>query len=147
MVVLTIVTQKNAETVYFDDPISGVHSMKLISCSFYNSWDTYTLESLANEIQIMFYKYQYMQLETQIDQPFGEIVIKNFGVKPLELDRDLAHLLGIGRQLKQITYISKAYFIHCDLIDKEKNLFNGKRSDLLARFDIKGKAFEKVSYL
>jgi len=38
------------------------------------------------------------------------------------------------------------YFIHCDLIDKQKNLFNGKRSDVLALFDVKGKPYEKVSY-
>ena len=37
-------------------------------------------------------------------------------------------------------------FVHCDLIDKEKNLFNGKWSDLLAWFDITGKPFEKISY-
>jgi len=33
MVVLTIVTQKNGETVYFDDPITKVDFMKLISCT------------------------------------------------------------------------------------------------------------------
>ena len=38
MVVLTIVTQNNGETVYFDEPISQAHLMKLISCSLYNSW-------------------------------------------------------------------------------------------------------------
>ena len=38
MVVLTIVTQKNGETVYFDEPIPQAHFMKLISCSLYNSW-------------------------------------------------------------------------------------------------------------
>jgi len=38
------------------------------------------------------------------------------------------------------------YFIHCDFIDREKNLFNGKRSDLLAQFVISGKPFEKVRY-
>jgi len=32
------------------------------------------------------------------------------------------------------------------LIDKEQNLFNGERSDVLALFDVKGKPFEKVSY-
>ena len=32
------------------------------------------------------------------------------------------------------------------MIDKERNLFNGKKSDDLALFDIKGKPFEKVSY-
>ena len=40
MVVLTIVTQKNGGTVYFDSPIPKVHFMKLLSCSLYNSWDT-----------------------------------------------------------------------------------------------------------
>ena len=40
MVVLTIVTQKNGDTVYFDSPLPKVHFMKLLSCSLYNSWDT-----------------------------------------------------------------------------------------------------------
>jgi len=30
MVVLTIVTEKNGETIYFEDPIAKVHFMKLI---------------------------------------------------------------------------------------------------------------------
>ena len=37
MVVLTIVTQKNGEAIFFDEPIPQVHFMKLISCSLYNS--------------------------------------------------------------------------------------------------------------
>ena len=40
-----------------------------------------------------------------------------------------------------------AYFIHCDLIDKTNNLYNNKRTDLLAKFDVKGKPYEKVSYV
>ena len=40
MVVLTIVTQKNGETIFFDEPIPKVHFIKLLSCSLYNSWDT-----------------------------------------------------------------------------------------------------------
>ena len=40
MVVLTIVTQKNGEAVYFVPPLPKVHFMKLLSCSLYNSWDT-----------------------------------------------------------------------------------------------------------
>jgi len=38
------------------------------------------------------------------------------------------------------------YFIHCDLIDKTKNLLNGKKSDVLAKFQMKGLPNEKVSY-
>ena len=47
MVVLTIVAQKNGETIFFDEPISKVHFMKLISCSLYNSWDTLKREGSA----------------------------------------------------------------------------------------------------
>ena len=38
MVFLTIVLQKNGETVFLDQAIPKVHFMKLISCSLYNSW-------------------------------------------------------------------------------------------------------------
>ena len=107
MVVLTIVTQQNGETIYFEDPIKKVHFMKLISCSLFNSWDIlkkedlassgdenkdkalsvsklppghYNLESLAKEINGLFAKYSY-KLETEINQPVGQLVIKNFGLK------------------------------------------------------------------
>ena len=48
MVVLTIVTEKNGETIYFEDPIPKVHFMKLISCSLFNSWDTLKKEGSAS---------------------------------------------------------------------------------------------------
>ena len=111
----------------------------------------YNLESLANEIDGLFDKYGYKQLGTEINQPVGQLVIKHFGGKPIEIDRNLANLLGIGRKLNLITFVKRltsptTYFIHCDLIDNEKNLFNGKKTDVFALFDIKGKPFEKVSY-
>ena len=161
MVVLTLVTQQNGKTIYFEEPIPRVDFMKLISCSLYNRWDNlkregsatlgdnndaksitlpvgqvlpghYNLERIALEIGNLFIKYNY-KLETEINQPLGQLVIKNSGSTPIELDRDLAGLLGIGRKLKFINFIKRlrsptAYFIHCDLIDKQKNLFNGKRS-------------------
>ena len=178
MVVLTIVTQQNGGTIYFEKPIPRVDFMKLISCSLYNSWDTlkkegsaslgdenkdkalsvsklppghYSLESMKKQIGGLFDKYHYRQLETEKNQPLGQLAIKTFGAKPIELDRDLAGLLGIGRKLDLITFVKRltaptTYFIHCNLIDTERNLFNGKRSDVLALFDVKGKPYEKVSY-
>jgi len=180
MVVLSTVTQENGGTIYFEEPIPKVHFMKLISCSLFNSWDTlkkegsatlgdkdkdralsvsklltghYSLERLAKELDGLFDKYQYKDLQTAINQPVGQLVIRNFGAgaKPIELDRDLANLLGIGRKLQPITFVKRltsptTYFIHCDLIDTERNLFNGKKSDVLALFDVKGRPFEKVSY-
>jgi len=178
MVVLSTVTQENGGTIYFEEPIPKVHFMKLISCSLFNSWDTlkkegsatlgdkdkgialsvskimpehYSLERMAKEIEGLFDKYQYTELQTAINQPVGQLVIRNLGKKPIELDRDLANLLGSGRKLNLITFVKRltsptTYLIHCDLIDTERNLFNGKKSDVLALFDVKGKPFEKVSY-
>ena len=153
MVVLTIVTEKNGEAIYFEDKIPQVHFIKLISCSLYNSWDTlkkegsaelgtvekdttvsigkippghYSLESFANEIKDIFKTYKYT-LTTETNTPFGLLKIVNPGTKSINLDRDLAHLLGINRKLKyQTTYVKRltsptTYFIHFDLIDKTQN--------------------------
>jgi len=160
-----------------EEPIPKGHFMKLISCSLFNSWHTlkkeglaslgdknkdialslsklppghYNLESLAKEIDGLFAKYKY-DLVTEINQPVGQLVIKNFGGKPIELDRDLANLFNIRRTLGFMTFVKRltaptTYFIHCNLIDTERNLFNGKRSDVLALFDVKGNPYEKVSY-
>ena len=109
MVLLTIVTQKNGETIFFDEPIPEVNFMKLISCSLYNSWDTlkregsavlgdekrdpsvsvgriptghYNLESMAKEIKSIFETYKYFKLDTKINTPFGQLEITNLGTKP-----------------------------------------------------------------
>ena len=85
MVVLTIVAQRNGETINFEKPIPRVDFMKLISCSLYNSWYNltregwatlgdkdkdkavsvgkivpghYSLERMAKEIEGLFEKYQ-----------------------------------------------------------------------------------------
>ena len=47
--------------------------------------------------------------------------------------------------VKSLSYPS-SYFIHCDLIDRDFNFFNNKKSDLLAKIDVKGNAYEKVRY-
>ena len=65
---------------------------------------------------------------------------------------DLTNFLDIGPELKKEKIIVKqlisptAYFIHCDLIDKNQNLLNNKKTDILAKLDIKGKPYEKASY-
>ena len=66
------------------------------------------------------------------------------------LSNNLLQLLGIQRLLlftfvKRLTSPS-TYFMHCDLIDKRQNLLNGKPSTVLARFDIRGRPFEKIHY-
>ena len=177
MVVITIVTQKNGGTVYFDTPIPKVHFMKLLSCSLYNSWDTinggsaalddrnlnpsgkvsklaaghYDLDSLAKEITNLFLKLPYDGLIAETNSPLGQLVIKNTGTSRISLDDNLVKLFGTGNTLPMSTNIkpvmkTTAYFIHSDLIDKNNNLLNGKRSDLLAKLDVTGKPYEKVRY-
>ena len=79
-------------------------------------------------------------------------MLKNIGKKQIGLDQDFANLLGNDFILPMMTVIrprvieTTAYFIHCDLIDGNQNLFNGKRSKILAKVDITGKPYEKVRY-
>ena len=85
-----------------------------------------------------------------INKPFGQLVIYNTTGKKIELDNDLANLVGIRRKLAIRTFVKQircptAYFIHCDLIDKTQNLFNRRSSDLLAVVDVKVRPYEKVT--
>jgi len=77
MVVLTIVTQRNGETIYFEDKLPGASYARLLSCSLFNSWHNmsrvgriffketndviaslpeghYNVESIAKELQSSF---------------------------------------------------------------------------------------------
>ena len=180
MVVLTIVTQKNGDTVYFDSPLPKVHFMKLLSCSLYNSWDTikggsaalqdrklnpgakvstlpaghYDLDSLAKKITNLFsppnLEFHYDGLVVETNGPLGQLVIKNTGRSQINLGDNLAKLFETSQilPLTNVKHVltTTSYFIHCDLIDKTNNLFNAKRSDILAKFDVKGKPYEKVRY-
>ena len=144
--------------------------MKLLSCSLYNSWDTLKNEGEKNnpsgsisklaadhydldskKKSDLLSEYNYRGLKTETNTAIGQLVINKFGEKQINLDRDLVKLFGIGQNLPLKTIIKciikpTAYFIHCDLIDRNNNLFNGKRSDLLVMFDVKGKPYEKVRY-
>ena len=45
--ILTLVTQNNRPTFFFDEPIPKVYFMKLLSYSLYNSWDMLRNEGSA----------------------------------------------------------------------------------------------------
>ena len=162
MVVLTLVLQNNGETIFLDQAIPEVHFMKLISCSLYNSWHTlkkegalsiieedkekrskvppghYTLEALAETIKGFSDK-----IRVDLYSPLGPLIITDSTKQPLLVDRDLRELLD-----NNLLDLRKkmAYFIHCDLIDRNFNFFNNKKSDLLAKIDVKGRPYEKIRY-
>ena len=104
---------------------------------------------MAEEIQNIFAA-QKVDLQTEINKPVGGMVIYNSGMANVKLDHYLSEFLGIGSNLMFITYVkrltSPSTFIHCDLVDKEQNLLNGKPLTLLARFDLRGNPFEKIHY-
>ena len=111
----------------------------------------YNLDVLAKKITNLLSKFSYHGLETETNTPLGQLVIKNFGASRIGLDQDLANLLEtedflpLEKIIKRVIKTT-AYFIHCDLIDKNNNLLNSKRSDLLAKFDVTGKPHEKIRY-
>ena len=173
MVVLTVVMPSNEYTVYFDQPISKPNYVRLLSCSLYNSGhnlkrnglfnadDTaatsikltpghYSLATIAKDLSDAFTSGSF-ELSTEINTSVGQLIIRNPKNRKISLDRDLAQLFGINRKLLYIKFIKRltsptAYYIHCDLVDQHQNLLNGKPPTLLAKFDIKGKPFEKVYY-
>ena len=174
MVIVTVVTTENPHTVYFDQPIENPSYIRLLSCSLYNSWfnlkeegaitllDTvekpfkvtflpghYTLDALASEIRNSLNKHG-VPLQTDVNTIFGQLVITNPQFKMIVIDSNLGNLLNLNSfTLLFKTFIKNlnsetTYYIHCDLLDKEQNLLNGKPSTVLQTFDITGKRFEKV---
>ena len=169
-------TQKNGKTIFLDQAIPQVYFTKLISCSLYNSWDTlknegtlsivesdnsvkvseippgyYTLESVAKQMEESLKKHIY-EISADTYSPLGQLVITNHGRKTLRFDQNLSNIFGISGDFKKNSKVivqqikQMAYFIHCDLIDRNNNFFNNKKSDLLAKIDVKGRPYEKVRY-
>ena len=180
MTLVTICTKTNPHVVKFDQPIPKPNYIRLLSCSFHNSWTNIkeegqlditgvrlvrlqllpshnTVESLVNEINdlnIEKFKNLY-EFKTETFTPRGALKIEfidKTDKQKLKLNDELSTLFGIDKSPPHTNYIKRltspsTYFIHCDLIDKEKNLFNGKPSSILARFDVRGKPFEKITYI
>ena len=176
MVLLTVVTTSNPHTMYFDHPIEKPNYIRLLSASLYNSWYNlkqnasivyldlntnktftktlipghYTLEQFAKIIKEAFTD-QSVDLKAELNTINGGLTISNPYTASIQLTDNLVKLLDLGTSfngimdVKQLTSPS-TYFVHCDLIDKRQNLLNGKPSTVLARFDVRGKPFEKVHY-
>ena len=111
----------------------------------------YTLDALASEIKHSLSKHR-VPLLTDIYTMVGQLVITNPQFKKIVFDSNLGNLLNLNTfTLPLKTFIKKlnsetTYYIHCDLVDKEQNLLNGKPSTVLQTFDITGKPYQKVFY-
>ena len=170
MVVLTIVTQKNGETLQFAEPFEKANFMKLHSCSLYNSWKNL---STRGTVRATFKQRQFdylsvpsghHTLETLVDY-FNQDKNKaesaaytlNGGIYFVSKSYEVDFVDGFDGLFSSSTTKDKktwnfgglktnSYFIHCDLIDRHENYFNTNKSDLLAKFDVRGKPYEKVFY-
>ena len=171
MVLLPVVTTSNPHTLYFDHPIEKPNYIRLLSASLYNSWhnlkeeaviyadtpnttlDTkilpghYTVDDLVNGFNDLSKNNPKFVITAKVYTEVGAMIIYGGNTR---FSNNLLQLLGI-RKLLPITFVKRltspsTYFVHCNLIDKRQNLFNGKPSTVLARFDVRGKPFEKVHY-
>ena len=174
MVLLTIFTTSNPHTLYFDHPIEKPSYIRLLSLSLYNSWYNlkysdkislttgngstknilfqpghYTFDSLVAGFAEIKQTTPSMDISAQVNQPIGGMVIKD--PKGIRFGPHLVKLLRVNPAVATTTITTNlntpfSYFVHLDLMDKKQNLLNGKPSTLLARFDIRGKTFERVHY-
>ena len=171
MVLLTVTTTSNPHTLYFDHPIEKPNYIRLLSVSLYNSWHNlkdeaaiyadspnktldakllpghYTADALVNEFNDLSKHNPKFVISAKVHTPIGAMIIYGGNAR---FSNGLLQLLGI-RTLLPITLVKRlttptTYFVHCDLIDKRQNLLNVKPSTVLARFDVRGKPFEKVHY-
>ena len=116
----------------------------------------YSLHSIGKKLQKLFER-EYVTVK--FDDAKGSIVIDNPQNKKIIFDLDLTFLLRLDESSQDKLNAPKSerrillkngetainrlasfnnYFINCNLLDKDKNLFNGKPSTLLECFDVIG---------
>ena len=111
----------------------------------------YTPESMAKTITESFAK-ENVNLTVNTRASLGVINILNPKNKYIfSLSNNLKELFGVVSQVNSNILVKKfnskdSYFIHCDLIDREQNLLNGKPSSILARLDVIGTSYQKINY-
>ena len=104
----------------------------------------YTPETIAKRLT------QEANFPIEANSPQGIIAFNNTENLITGLTDSLRLFFNIDQKyhnfvVKNLTSPS-AYYIHCDLVDKEQNLLNGSPSSVLARFDIKGQPYENINY-
>ena len=133
MVLLTVVTNSNPHTLFFDHSIEKPSYIRLLSASLYNSWNNlkqigrltvydkdinprshlffpgfYTLETLSYTLENVYKKVFGITIPTQINQPTGAMVIYNGTGSKIILDEDLADFLGYDRELNNpVSFITR----------------------------------------
>ena len=112
----------------------------------------YNPESMKKAISGSLAEHSSVKISIDLNTSLGNLVINNLKNQYLiTLSENLKTLFAVVKENRFTILVKKftsptAYFIHCDLIDKEQNLLKGEPSSILALFDIKGVPYEKVRY-
>ena len=156
MVVLTVLAPSNDYTIYFKNPLPKPDYIRLISCSLYNSWHNlqtraeismsdektkkqtivglppghYTPETSAKRLT------KGVNFPIEANAPQGIIAFNNTEKLIIGMTDNLRLFFNVDQKyhnfvVKNLTSPS-AYFIHCDLVDKDQNLLNGSPLSVLA---------------
>ena len=130
---------KEEAIIYVDDP-NGTREAKLLP-------GHYTADALVKEFNDLSANNKKFVITAKAHTSLGVMIINGGNTR---FSHGLLQLFGIKKVLP-ITFVKRltspsTYFVHCNLINKRQNLLNGKPSTVLARFDIRGQAFEKVHY-
>ena len=109
----------------------------------------YTPESLARALEKILSEERGFKVTIKHSKA-GTVILYPHQEK-VKLDRDLSLLLGIDQSLQEKNLSSRFtslnnYLVHCDLLDKDENLFNGEPSSVLGCFDIAESQFKRVNY-
>ena len=91
MVILTVVTKENPHTVYFDQPIQKPSYIRLLSCSLYNSWNSFEKDGIIfyKKLNKQDEKTRYLRMGNYSLDDIGDIFKKGFLNENLLPEKDL----------------------------------------------------------
>ena len=91
MVILTVVTKENPHTVYFDQPIENPSYIRLLSCSLYNSWNSFEKDGIIfyKKLNKQDEKTRYLRMGNYSLDDIGDIFEKGFVNENLLPEKDL----------------------------------------------------------
>ena len=91
MVILTVVTKENPHTVYFDQPIEKQSYIRLLSCSLYNSWNSFEKDGIIfyKKLNKQDEKTRYLRMGNYSLDDIGDIFKKGFLNENLLPEKDL----------------------------------------------------------
>ena len=91
MVILTVVTKENPHTVYFDQPIENPSYIRLLSCSLYNSWNSFEKDGIIfyKKLNKQDEKTRYLRMGNYSLDDIGDIFEKGFVNENLLSEKDL----------------------------------------------------------